>query len=268
MAHEYLLGCLVTCGLFAADGGQPRIIQDQIDAVVPALTMHRSAYARSVNAENDKLVKGLYEAMEQELKAGRLESVLVLKEALAKARDGSLIEPYINPTVSDLLGEFFAAHCRTVVYDPLKMDSWDTSLMVLPPFRIEKPYVKFHSGGGFEIRLPTSGRMSVTLQSDVVPVDIGKFVFDESVVFAQHWSSIQSPDGKPVQKLTLTINMSTGHYAVSVNERVVVASTPIPVAVPKTVRFIDDGNAAYGSRITSIVIRSMMPTCEEEPSRF
>jgi hypothetical protein len=82
----------------------PKIVQEQLAVVQPALAKAQADYAKKVQDENAKLVAVIQKAMEKATRAGKLDDALALKSALEQARSGELIKPYVEPSTTDLLG--------------------------------------------------------------------------------------------------------------------------------------------------------------------
>ena len=82
----------------------PKIVQDQLAVVQPALVKAQADYRKKVQDENAKLIVVIQKAMEKATKAGKLDDALALKNALEQAKSGELIKPYLEPSTSDLLG--------------------------------------------------------------------------------------------------------------------------------------------------------------------
>lgn len=83
----------------------PKVVQDQLATVQPALTKAQNEYRKKVQDENNKLIATIQKAMEKATKAGKLDDALALKSALEKAKSGELLKPYLEPSTSDLLGD-------------------------------------------------------------------------------------------------------------------------------------------------------------------
>ena len=96
-----LLGCVVVA--YAAEE-VPKIVQDQLAVVQPALSKAQAEYRKKVQDENAKLITVIQKAMEKATKAGKLDDAVALKSALEKAKSGELLKPYLEPTTADLLG--------------------------------------------------------------------------------------------------------------------------------------------------------------------
>lgn len=86
----------------------PKIVQDQLAVVQPALSKAQAEYRKKVQDENTKLISVIQKAMEKATKAGKLDDALALKSALEKAKSGELIKPYLEPSTTDLLGNDLA----------------------------------------------------------------------------------------------------------------------------------------------------------------
>lgn len=82
----------------------PKIVQDQLAQVQPALNKAQGEYRKKVQDENNKLIAIIQKAMEKATKAGKLDDALALKSALEKAKSGELLKPYLEPSTTDLLG--------------------------------------------------------------------------------------------------------------------------------------------------------------------
>ncbi|MBA3698090.1 MAG: hypothetical protein H0W78_04470 [Planctomycetes bacterium] len=82
----------------------PKIVQDQLTQVQPALNKAQGEYRKKVQDENNKLITIIQKAMEKATKAGKLDDALALKSALEKAKSGELLKPYLEPSTTDLLG--------------------------------------------------------------------------------------------------------------------------------------------------------------------
>jgi len=87
----------------------PKIVQDQLAVVQPALTKAQAEYRKKVQDENAKLITVIQKAMEKATKAGKLDDAVALKNALEKAKSGELLKPYLEPSTTDLLGNDAAA---------------------------------------------------------------------------------------------------------------------------------------------------------------
>ncbi len=82
----------------------PKIVQDQLAVVQPALDKAQAEYRKKVQDENGKLVTVIQKAMEKATRAGKLDDALALKSALERARSGDLIKSFLEPSTTDLLG--------------------------------------------------------------------------------------------------------------------------------------------------------------------
>ncbi len=102
--HIFLLTVLGS--LLAAPAAEelPKIVQDQLAVVQPALSKAQAEYRKKVQDENTKLIVVIQKAMEKATKAGKLDDAVALKNALEQAKSGELIKPYLEPSVTDLLG--------------------------------------------------------------------------------------------------------------------------------------------------------------------
>ena len=104
---------VVLAGVTAAACGHaqelPKIVQDQLAVVQPALGKAQAEYRKKVQDENNKLVGVIQKAMEKATKAGKLDDALALKSALEKAKSGELLKPWLEPSTTDLLGNDSAA---------------------------------------------------------------------------------------------------------------------------------------------------------------
>ncbi len=82
----------------------PKIVRDQLDVVQPAIAKAQAEYAKKVRDENAKLIVVIQKAMEKATKAGKLDDAVALKNALELAKSGELLQPFVEPTTSELLG--------------------------------------------------------------------------------------------------------------------------------------------------------------------
>lgn len=98
------VGLLLALSHAAAAEELPKIVQDQLAVVQPALNKAQSEYRKKVQDENNKLVTVIQKSMEKATRAGKLDDALALKSALEKAKSGELLKPYLEPSTTDLLG--------------------------------------------------------------------------------------------------------------------------------------------------------------------
>src|SRR5688572_23829216 len=107
MSHpiaRLLLAVIAGAGAGYAADDLPKIVQDQLAVVQPALSKAQAEYRKKVQDENAKLVTVIQKAMEKATKAGKLDDAVALKSALEKAKSGELLKPYLEPSTTDLLG--------------------------------------------------------------------------------------------------------------------------------------------------------------------
>ncbi|HYE07473.1 MAG TPA: hypothetical protein VEL07_18295 [Planctomycetota bacterium] len=95
----------VAAGRLAAAAEElPKIVRDQLEVVQPAIAKAQAEYARKVRDENAKLIVVIQKAMEKATKAGKLDDAVALRNALELAKSGELLQPFVEPTTSGLLG--------------------------------------------------------------------------------------------------------------------------------------------------------------------
>ena len=104
LRHVIVLGLLGSVLSTSTAEELPKIVQDQLAVVQPALSKAQAEYRKKVQDENAKLITVIQKAMEKATKAGKLDDAVALKSALEKAKSGELIKPWLEPSTTDLLG--------------------------------------------------------------------------------------------------------------------------------------------------------------------
>jgi len=84
---------------------RPKVVQEVLDAVKPALERAKAEYARKAKAENDKVVAQLRKSLEAATKAGKLDEAVALKAALEQANKGVFLDEMLAVDAGDLLGD-------------------------------------------------------------------------------------------------------------------------------------------------------------------